>query len=252
LSAVRLIGPLQSRTRRLNDAEIFALWRASGKMAYPVGPVYRALLLTGLRLREVADISWSEIHGNTIIIPPSRMKGREGKAVEHQVPVSSALQEVIASVPRVRGGPFLFSLKAGKQPVSMTGPMKRDLDRRMLLTLRAMARRRGEDHHAVDLPRWTNHDLRRVVRSGLSQLPIPHNVAEAVLAHPPPGIVGVYEGTNIWMRSARRWRHGRSGSRPSSVRSRCPARSSGCGGGGDDRVRVLHSGSRTRTGFIAL
>ena len=29
-----------------------------------------------------------------------------------------------------------------------------------------MARRRGEDHHAVTLPNWTNHDLRRVVRSG--------------------------------------------------------------------------------------
>ena len=48
----------------------------------------------------------------------------------------------------------------------MTGPIKADLDRRMLRTLKAMARRRGEDHHAVDLPGWVNHDLRRVVRSG--------------------------------------------------------------------------------------
>ena len=55
----------------------------------------------------------------------------------------------------------------------MTGPIKRDLDRRMLRTLKAMARRRGEDHHAVTLPNWTNHDLRRVVRSGLSALPRP-------------------------------------------------------------------------------
>ena len=75
----------------------------------------------------------------------------------------------------------------------MTGPIKRDLDRRMLRTLKAMARRRGEDHHAVELPNWVNHDLRRVVRSGLSPLRIPHNVAEAVLAHRPPGIVGTYD-----------------------------------------------------------
>ena len=74
----------------------------------------------------------------------------------------------------------------------MTGPIKADLDRRMLRTLKAMARRRGEDHHAVDLPGWVNHDLRRVVRSGLSALRVPHNVAEAVLAHRPPGIVGTY------------------------------------------------------------
>ena len=50
----------------------------------------------------------------------------------------------------------------------MTGPIKADLDRRMLRTFKAMARRRGEDHHAVTLPEWVNHDLRRVVRSGLS------------------------------------------------------------------------------------
>ena len=75
----------------------------------------------------------------------------------------------------------------------MASPIKRDLDRRMLRTLKAMARRRGEDHHAVTLPNWTNHDLRRVVRSGLSALRVPHNVAEAVLAHKPPGIVGTYD-----------------------------------------------------------
>ena len=63
----------------------------------------------------------------------------------------------------------------------------------MLRTLKAMAHRRGEDHDAVTLPNWTNHDLRRVVRSGLSALRIPHNVAEAVLAHKPPGIVGTYD-----------------------------------------------------------
>ena len=74
----------------------------------------------------------------------------------------------------------------------MTGPIKADLDQRMLRTLKALARRRGEDHQAVDLPGWVNHDLRRVVRSGLAQLRIPHNVAEAVLAHRPPGIVGTY------------------------------------------------------------
>ena len=95
-------------------------------------------------------------------------------------------------MPRIKNGPYLFSYSAGKRPVAMTGPIKADLDKRMLRTLKALARRRGEDHHAVDLPVWVNHDLRRVVRSGLSALRIPHNVAEAVLAHRPPGIVGTY------------------------------------------------------------
>jgi hypothetical protein len=63
----------------------------------------------------------------------------------------------------------------------------------MLRTLKALARRRGEDPEAVTLPHWTNHDLRRVVRSGLSALRVPHNVAEVVLAHARPGIVGTYD-----------------------------------------------------------
>ena len=75
----------------------------------------------------------------------------------------------------------------------MTGPNKGDLDRRMLRTLKAMARRRGEDHHTVELPGWINHDLRRNVRSGLAQLRVPRDVAKAMLAHRPPGIVGAYD-----------------------------------------------------------
>jgi len=182
LSGKKLIGELQSRNRRLSDIELAAFWRATGRMGYPTGAVYRMLLLTGLRLNEAAQISWPEVQGDIIVIPASRMKGREGKAREHLVPMSAALREIIASVPRIKNGPYLFSMSAGKRPLAMTGPIKADLDRRMQRTLKALARRRGEDHRAVTLTSWVNHDLRRVVRSGLSALRIPHNVAEAILA----------------------------------------------------------------------
>jgi integrase len=184
-------GEMRSRDRRLNDNEVFALWRASARMGHPVGSVYRVLALTGLRLREAAELSWQELHGDTIVIPAARMKGREGRAVEHSVPITQALRDVIATVPRIKGEPYLFSLRRG-QPLTMTGAMKADLDRRMLRTLRALARRRGDDHRAVELERWTNHDLRRVVRSGLAALGIADNVAESILAHKAVGIVATY------------------------------------------------------------
>ena len=114
LSGKKLIGELQSRDRRLSDTELFAFWRATGRMGYPAGSVYRMLLLTGLRLNEAAQISWPEVQGDIIVIPASRMKGREGKAREHLVPLSSAAQEVIASVPRIKNGPFLFSHERGQ------------------------------------------------------------------------------------------------------------------------------------------
>ena len=188
-----IIGAVPKRNRRLNDAELFAFWRATERMKYPIGPVYRMLLLTGLRLNEAAQLSWREVQDDIIVIPPERMKAKDGTAFEHLVPITAAIREVIASLPRIKGGKYLFSLSGGKRPLAMTGPIKADLDRRMLRTLMAMARRRGEDHHAVDLPHWTNHDLRRTVRSGLSALRVPHNVAETVLAHRQGGIVGTYD-----------------------------------------------------------
>ena len=97
----------------------------------------------------------------------SRMKGKEGKAPEHLVPL------------RRRRGRSLHRCRAS-------------MDRRIRRTLKTMARRRGEDHRAVTVAGWVNHDLRRVVRSGLSALRVEHNVAEAILAHRPPGIVRTY------------------------------------------------------------
>ena len=142
-------------------------------------------------------MSWSEVQGDIIVIPPERMKAKDGKAVEHLVPITAAIQEVIAVAAAHQGRAVPVLAQRRKRPLTMTGPMKADLDRRMLRTLRALARRRGEDHHAVELPPWVNHDLRRTIRSGLSALRVPHNVAEAVLAHRPPGIVGVYNFTSM-------------------------------------------------------
>ena len=168
-----IIGEVPKRNRRLNDAEIFAFWRATGRMKYPTGPVYRMLLLTGLRLNEAAQISWTRGSRQRHRHPGGADEGQGRQGGEHLVPITAAMQEVIASLPRIKGGKYLFSLSEGKRPLAMTGPIKADLDRRMLRTLKAMARRRGEDHHAVDLPHWVNHDLRRTVRSGLSALARP-------------------------------------------------------------------------------
>jgi integrase len=193
LSVSRIIGPVPKRSRRFTDDELIAFWRATCRMKYPTGPVYRLLLLTGLRLNECAQLSWPEVQGDIITIPASRMKGKDATAVEHLVPLSSSAQEIIALLPRIKNATYLFSLSAGKRPLAMTGPIKRDLDQRMLRTLKAMARRRGDDCHAVTLLRWTNHDLRRVIRSGLSLLRVEFNVAELILAHRQGGVVGTYD-----------------------------------------------------------
>ena len=81
----------------------------------------------------------------------------------------------------------------GKKPCWVSNRAKDDIDARMLRTLKAMARKRGDDPRKVKLEHWQNHDLRRVVRSGLSKLKVVDEVAEAVLAHSRKGIQGVYD-----------------------------------------------------------
>jgi integrase len=193
LIASKIIGEKVSRHRRLTDAEIFAFWRATALMPYPVGPAYQMLILTGLRLYEAADISWPEIKDSVLTVPASRMKSREHKAKEHIVPLPKLALDIIDKLPRGNAGPYLFSYSGGETPLRMTSKIKRDLDRRMLRTLKALARQQGEDPRNVKLTPWVNHDLRRTIRSALSALRIPQNVAEAVLGHVPPGIIGTYD-----------------------------------------------------------
>ena len=121
------------------------------------------------------------------------MKGRELKARSHAVPLTREMLAILEGVPTFKRGDFLFSTTFGERPAWMSDKIKKRLDARMLRTLRAVARKQGAGFATVTLEPWTNHDLRRVVRSGLSRLRIAEEVREAVLAHVRPGIKGTYD-----------------------------------------------------------
>jgi integrase len=221
LSAKDILGDdaTNSRDRILSDDEIFAFWRVTGRKSYPVGPAYRLLLLAALRLREGvnascdefdplvlqrlcqrhpgAAIDWTTVPKERLIwtVPKERMKGRKSgkkQARAHAVPLTADILALLESLP-VQGGKFMFSTTGGDVPVNIGSKVKKDLDRRMLLTLRAMAKLRGQNPKSVVLRHWVNHDLRRTVRSKLSRLKVSEEAREAVLAHARPGIKGVYD-----------------------------------------------------------
>jgi hypothetical protein len=127
------------------------------------------------------------------------MKGTHSKARSHAVPLNPDMLECL---PDLQNGDCVFSTSGGAKPVWMSGKVKQRLDDRMLLTLRARARLNGDDPRRVQLDHWTNHDLRRVVRSNLSRLRIQDNVAEAVLAHTPAGIQKTYNVDNLFEQKA--------------------------------------------------
>jgi integrase len=190
-----LPGP---RDRVLTDDEIFAYWRAATRLRYPYGLIYQLLMLTALRLKEVADATWAEIdlRNRLWIIPAERMKGKNAgkrQARPHAVPITRDIQAVLACLPRFTEGNHLFSTTFGRSSAWMNTKVKERLDDRMLRTLKALARVRGEDHRAVGLRHFVNHDVRRTVRSRLSRLKLAEEVRESLLAHVRPGIKQVYD-----------------------------------------------------------
>jgi integrase len=202
LQTSAILGDLNgSRDRILSEDEIFAYWRAALRMPYPYGPFYRGLMLTALRLNELADASKPEFdfRSRVWVIPAERMKGRNAgkkQARSHAVPLTGSMLKLLDELPRFNRGSYLFSATGGSSPIWVGTRPKQRLDRRMLLTLRAIARMRGEDYKVVELPHFVQHDVRRTVRSQLSRLKVAEEVREAILAHVRPGIKSVYDVYN--------------------------------------------------------
>jgi Arm DNA-binding domain len=196
LNARSLFGKRIDRNRVLDDDELIALWRATFKVPYPVGPLYRALMLSPRRVEEFCRGKKAEINRRTGIwtIPAERMKGRDTEAVPHEVPLTADLLAVLDALPDHKGGPFLFSTTFGKKPKAMGGKVKDMIDAAMLIELKALAFARGEKP-ADELTHWVTHDIRRTIRTRMSRktLGVDHDTREALLAHVKPGIEKVYD-----------------------------------------------------------
>ena len=167
----RIIGPKITRERALSTNEIRALWAKVSAMPYPYGPAYQLLILSGLRLNECVRARWGEIDlkAGTWTVPLTRMKGKR----PHKVPLTPRMIAIFEGLPVSNG--YVFSTTGGELPINLGSKIKDRLDAELKFE---------ED--------WQNHDLRRSIRSGLAELGVPDAVAEAVLAHQPPGILNVY------------------------------------------------------------
>jgi integrase len=148
----------------------------------------RLLLLTGQRRDEVAKARYREfLHQALWQIPKERTKN----GIAHEVPLSTAAQEVIAALPRIAGRVGLLFTRTGEKALSGYSNAKERLDRVMLDIAREEAAERGLDPGEVEIPKWRLHDLRRTMASGMARLGHPPHVVEAVLNHTGGTISGV-------------------------------------------------------------
>ena len=88
--------------------------------------------------------------------------------------------KILRDVPRIEGQPYLFGSKPGRG-FSAWSSAKLALDHRITAETGQV------------LPRWTLHDLRRTMRTGLSTLGVQPHVAELAIGHAKHGIIGVYD-----------------------------------------------------------
>jgi integrase len=173
------------RKRVLDEPELRAFWRATGKLNYPWGPYLRLLLLTGARRSEIAGAMWGELgEDHTLRIPPERTKTDEW----HIIPLSSTAAEIVNSLPHVGESRFLFTID-GAAPIVGHSDAKRRVDQAMANELHC---------HADDFARggaraFVVHDLRRTVRTRLAKLKVDFITSELILGHAVSGISAVYD-----------------------------------------------------------
>ncbi|MCH4546814.1 tyrosine-type recombinase/integrase [Rhizobium changzhiense] len=184
-----------TRDRILTDDEIKLLWRASGKLGYPFGPMVRLLLLTAQRRSEVSGARWREMElaGNDQhwIIPPERAKNRK----EHFVALAAETLREIEALPKIRPAedeePIFLFTTTGVTKVSGYGRAKKNIDAEMLKIAREEAEALGQSAAKAEFEPWTFHDLRRTAASGMARLGVPVHVVEAVINHRSGSIKGV-------------------------------------------------------------
>ena len=149
----------------------------------------KMVVVTGQRPGEVSGMHEDEISGRWWTIPASRRGKTENT---HDVYLTDSAMEIIADAKaeierlhKRRKEPWsgnIFEARPGK-------PLTRHA------VSRAVARYHIELGAKLVAPwgRWTPHDLRRTMRTGLSACKVRPDIAEIVIGHVIPGIRGVYD-----------------------------------------------------------
>lgn len=181
------------REHHLSDREIRLFWEASRVLGWPFGPIYQLLMLTGLRLREVAEGNWSEIDlaEKRWSLPGDRVKN--GKP--HWVHLAPPAVSIIEALPRVcnEKSDLIFTT-SGETPVSGFSRAKGRLDRAMAKIAKTDAD--DADTKPEKKAPFVIHDLRRTFARGCQRLGYPPEIIERLLGHitdTESGLKGVYQ-----------------------------------------------------------
>jgi integrase len=174
LKAKDLHGSPPSRDRVLSDSELRRVWNAALATPFPFGSMLRVLMISGQRRDEIATMRWAEIDFDRALLTLGRERMKE--EVAHTVPLTPVVVEILEGLPRFAGNDYVFAgLKPGK-PFSGFSKAKARLDALI-----------------GDIAPYTLHDLRRTVRTRLSELGVTPFIGELVIGHTQKGVHAVYD-----------------------------------------------------------
>jgi integrase len=162
-----------------------------GRPRHHWSPIYRLLMLLGLRREELGAIEWSYVDFEKRVLNVPSSKG----GIPLTVPLSDRCLEILKDVPGLSGRtgragpPYSACLAHGRAP---------------RLKLDALS----------GVKDWRTHDLRRTMRSGLARSGADVVIAEMCLGHRQGGIVGVYDHHQYldeWREALLKWEQPRNG-----------------------------------------
>lgn len=178
--------------RVLTSEEIGALIRWLPNFSRMVEQVVTLYMWTCTRGSEILEMEAHEIthEGQNLwwTVPKQKTKNaRHDNATDLRVPlVGRAKRIVLARLEAVKSG-YLFASEG------RSGHVEQKTVSAMVWMHQPYAKTKPNYvRNRLPVTHWSLHDLRRTGRTQLAALGCPNEVAEAVLGHMPPGIVGVY------------------------------------------------------------
>lgn len=158
--------PGAPRDRVLSEEEVPVLWNwtVSGAVSVEASCILRLQLLTGARCGEISGMTVEEIDAENWIwtLPAARSKNKRPRVT----PIVGLAREIVqARLDGVAGGPLFLT---------EIGTTFRSVNMGQCLWVR---RRR------LPIPKFTTHDLRRTVATGLVEMGFPLDLVATVIGH---------------------------------------------------------------------
>lgn len=174
------------RNRVLSNDELRLLFTViqDGDLNYKTAYLVKLCLLFGCRVNELMQSTTADFDFNKMLWTIAADKHKTGSKTNQDLvrPIIEPAKKMILELIELNNNSkYLFPIGDGSKPVHFTGHL--GLIERVITKM---------NNQISDFKPWSIHDLRKTMRTGISDLTSPH-IAELMLGHKLPGVWQVYD-----------------------------------------------------------